>query len=256
MTSTSPQTPGPAPSPRTLARQKLQTNPVVQANTTGLPAIHGFCNATAKPTHSEGGTVPRQPRPKPKRKGEPKEPTLGEKLTLIRAITDIKARNKALSNFVLIAQGFTLSCARWYFGDDLDREDVIITAQGALWEAICDWDATPRADGWAPFDTHARWKIRGALSKMLRGSKLIRGRKADRFEDIDSNDTYEDTPTEGNPEDDLAHSEHVNNMASELPFTPMAVITRAARLGYTVEQVQAGLSRLTDKQLEVLRDME
>jgi hypothetical protein len=167
---------------------------------------------------------------------------------------------------VIIAQGFTLSCARWYFGDDLDREDVIITAQGALWEAICDWVTEaehlaakvkdPTLGGWAPFDTHARWKIRGALSKMLRGSKLIRGRKADRFEDIDSNDTYEDTPTEGNPEDDLAHSEHINNMASELPFTPMAVITRAARLGYTVEQVQAGLSRLTDKQLEVLRDME
>ena len=35
----------------------------------------------------------------------------------------------------------------------------------------------------------------------------------------------------------------------------MAVITRAARLGYTIEQVQAGLSRLTDKTIGS-RDME
>ena len=66
---------------------------------------------------------------------------------------------------------FLRTICRWYNGPDLATEGLRGGSPLALYEAMGTW--TP---GGRPFDTHARWGVRMALAKMLRASRMIRGR--------------------------------------------------------------------------------
>lgn len=120
-----------------------------------------WCN-----THRRPNPVPaiklRRPAPRPK-------VTLGDKVTALRQL-DGSARARAEAQFLLDAEPFMRRCASWYRGDDIDDDDLMSTARLAVWSAVVDWDAAR-----APFDTHARWRIRTELGKLLRGSRIVRG---------------------------------------------------------------------------------
>lgn len=96
--------------------------------------------------------------------------TLGDKVLQLRQLSGT-ARARAEAQFLKDAEPFIRRCAAWYFGNDLDEDDVIVAAQLAVWSCVLDWD---EALG-APFDTWARWKIRTDLGRMLRGSRIVRG---------------------------------------------------------------------------------
>jgi Sigma-70 region 2 len=120
---------------------------------------------------------------KARRLAEPVEPTLSDKLTAIREIGwrvptrgELRERDRRLGEFFTTARGFLMKCARWFIGDDLPAEDVLQEARLAMWGAMLDWDETR-----APFDTHCRWRIRTALGKMLRESRMVRGRVPEDF---------------------------------------------------------------------------
>jgi len=99
--------------------------------------------------------------------------TLGGKLLALRAETaeGSRAREAAEAAFVADALPFLKSICRWYRGPDLHDEDLEATATLALCEAMREW-----RPGGRPFDTFARWGVRFALARMLRGSRMIRGR--------------------------------------------------------------------------------
>lgn len=110
----------------------------------------------------------------------PTEPTLGDQVQALRALEGA-ARRRAESTFMLRACGFVMRCCSWFFGDDLDRDDVIAEAQAALWQAVLDW----QPDGGAPFDTFARWRLRTALRGLLRRSRLVRSFGSECFVGLD-----------------------------------------------------------------------
>lgn len=114
----------------------------------------------------------------------PIAPTLSDKLLAIRRIgwmvpspSELRLRDRKYGDFFNTARGFVVKCARWFYGDDLPIEDVLQEAHLAMWRAMLDWD-----EARAPFDTHARWRIRTALGGMLRASRLVRGKKPESFE--------------------------------------------------------------------------
>lgn len=96
--------------------------------------------------------------------------TLETKLVALRAMVGA-ARTRAEAAFVAEAMPFLRTICRWYNGPDLATEDLEAEALLALYEAMGTW--TP---GGRPFDTYARWGVRMALAKMLRASRMIRGR--------------------------------------------------------------------------------
>ncbi len=96
--------------------------------------------------------------------------TLETKLVALRAMVGA-ARTRAEAAFVAEAMPFLRTICRWYSGPDLATEDLEAEALLALYEAMNTW-----APGGRPFDTYARWGVRMALAKMLRGSRMIRGR--------------------------------------------------------------------------------
>lgn len=138
-------------------------------------------SAQKLPRHSDGRAKLRLI--KTRRLKAPTEPTLSEKLQAIREIghrvptrAQLAQRDLALGGFFQTAKGFLHKCASWFIGDDMPREDVLQEARLAMWGAMLDWDPER-----APFDTHARWRIRTALGGMLRASRLVRGKKPDYF---------------------------------------------------------------------------
>lgn len=96
--------------------------------------------------------------------------TLETKLVALRAMVGAE-RMRAEAAFVAEAMPFLRTICRWYNGPDLATEDLEAEALLALYEAMGTW--TP---GGRPFDTYARWGVRMALAKMLRASRMIRGR--------------------------------------------------------------------------------
>ena len=96
--------------------------------------------------------------------------TLETKLVALRAMVGAE-RMRAEAAFVGEAMPFLRTICRWYNGPDLATEDLEAEALLALYEAMGTW--TP---GGRPFDTYARWGVRMALAKMLRASRMIRGR--------------------------------------------------------------------------------
>lgn len=96
--------------------------------------------------------------------------TLETKLVALRAMVGAE-RTRAEAAFVAEAMPFLRTICRWYSGPDLATEDLEAEALLALYEAMGTW-----APGGRPFDTYARWGVRMALAKMLRASRMIRGR--------------------------------------------------------------------------------
>ena len=99
--------------------------------------------------------------------------TLESKLRGLREATaeGSPERMRAEAAFVGDALPFLTSICRWYRGPDLMDEDLLAEARLALVEAMREWKP-----GGRPFDTFARWGVRFALAKMLRASRMIRGR--------------------------------------------------------------------------------
>lgn len=112
----------------------------------------------------------RRPAPRPAQ-------TLGDKVLALRQLTG-SARTRAEAQFLKDAEPFIRSCAAWYFGPDLDHDDVMATARLAVWSCVLDWDAALGS----PFDTWCRWRIRTELGKLLRGSRLVRGNQPEDFD--------------------------------------------------------------------------
>lgn len=103
---------------------------------------------------------------------------------------------------------FVVSICRWYFGDDLDGDDVVQTGTAAFWGAVIDWD--PKG---APFDTFARWRVRGALAKLLRGSCQVRGSK--QYSGLDDACAVQSDPS-ASPERQLLQREAVDEVTTAL----------------------------------------
>lgn len=93
--------------------------------------------------------------------------TLESKLLALRAAPSKEAE----AAFIVEARPFLRSVCRWYRGPDLADEDLEAEAELALVEAMREWKP-----GGRPFDTFARWGVRFALAKLLRSSRMIRGR--------------------------------------------------------------------------------
>jgi DNA-directed RNA polymerase specialized sigma24 family protein len=93
--------------------------------------------------------------------------TLESKLLALRA----SPSKEAEAAFIIEARPFLRSVCRWYRGPDLADEDLEAEAELALVEAMREWKP-----GGRPFDTFARWGVRFALAKLLRSSRMIRGR--------------------------------------------------------------------------------
>ena len=102
--------------------------------------------------------------------------TLESKLRDLREATTEGSpeRRRAEAAFVVDALPFLTSICRWYRGPDLMDEDLLAEARLAFVEAMREWKP-----GGRPFDTFARWGVRFALAKMLRASRMIRGRGKD-----------------------------------------------------------------------------
>lgn len=102
--------------------------------------------------------------------------TLESKLRALRETTaeGSRERGRAEAAFVVEARPFLLSICRWYRGPDLPDEDLLAEAELAFVEAMREWKP-----GGRPFDTFARWGVRFALARMLRASRMIRGRGRD-----------------------------------------------------------------------------
>lgn len=96
--------------------------------------------------------------------------TLETKLVALREMVGAE-RARAEAAFVAEAMPFLRTICRWYSGPDLATEDLEAEALLAFYEAMGTW-----APGGRPFDTYARWGVRMALAKMLRASRMIRGR--------------------------------------------------------------------------------
>lgn len=102
--------------------------------------------------------------------------TLGDKVLALRQLRG-GARARAEAQFLQDAEPFVRRCAAWYRGPDLDEDDLMATARLAVWSCVVDWDERRGA----PFDTWARWKVRTELGRLLRGSRLVRGRAIEDF---------------------------------------------------------------------------
>lgn len=96
--------------------------------------------------------------------------TLETKLVALREMVGAE-RARAEAAFVAEAMPFLRTICRWFVGPDLATEDLEAEALLAFYEAMGTW-----APGGRPFDTYARWGVRMALAKMLRASRMIRGR--------------------------------------------------------------------------------
>ena len=92
--------------------------------------------------------------------------TLESKLLALRA----SPSKEAEAAFIVEARPFCGRCAGG-IGADLADEDLEAEAELALVEAMREWKP-----GGRPFDTFARWGVRFALAKLLRSSRMIRGR--------------------------------------------------------------------------------
>ena len=111
-----------------------------------------------------------------RREGAAPAVTLESKLRALRETTaeGSPERRRAEAAFVVDALPFLTSICRWYRGPDLMDEDLLAEARLAFVEAMREWKP-----GGRPFDTFARWGVRFALAKMLRASRMIRGRGKD-----------------------------------------------------------------------------
>lgn len=88
-----------------------------------------------------------------------------------------KREAETLKNqLIMSSRGFIRKAAQKFYGDDVDQEDVDATAMLGFWRAVTTW----LPDGGSPFDTWARWGMRMALQKMIRGTRMIRGQKQER----------------------------------------------------------------------------
>ena len=88
-----------------------------------------------------------------------------------------KRKAETLKNqLITSSRGFIRKAAQKFYGGDVAREDVDATAMLGFWRAVTTW----LPDGGSPFDTWARWGMRLALQKMIRGTRMIRGQKQER----------------------------------------------------------------------------
>lgn len=188
--------------------------------------------------------------PTTRRRKTATSPMLGDKVLALRLLVGAK-RKAAERRFLFEAKGFVRSVTAWYRGPDLDDDDVEQTATVALWSAVEDWDEQR-----APFDTHARWRMRGALAKLLRGSRVVRGNAQGAFVELD-----EETATLGDdPESELLKQEAAQEVVQALALLPerqrhviAAVILSgqvlaayAAELGLTVKVARKLLADAKD----------
>lgn len=100
----------------------------------------------------------------------------------ILAIREAEAAGKRMvaetlkAKLLTMSRGFIRRTASKFYGDDVEQEDADATAMMAFWRAVTTW----QPDGGSPFDTWARWGMRMELQKMLRASRMIRGKKQER----------------------------------------------------------------------------
>lgn len=88
-----------------------------------------------------------------------------------------KREAETLKNqLITSSRGFIRKAAQKFYGGDVEQEDVDATAMLAFWRAVTTW----QPDAGSPFDTWARWGMRMALQKMIRGTRMIRGQKQER----------------------------------------------------------------------------
>lgn len=88
-----------------------------------------------------------------------------------------KREAETLKNqLITSSRGFIRKAAQKFYGGDVEQEDVDATAMLGFWRAVTTW----LPDGGSPFDTWARWGMRLALQKMIRGTRMIRGQKQER----------------------------------------------------------------------------
>ena len=103
----------------------------------------------------------------------------GQQIVAIRQAEAAGQKREAetLKNqLITSSRGFIRKAAQKFYGDDVEQEDVDATAMLGFWRAVTTW----LPDGGSPFDTWARWGMRMALQKMIRGTRMIRGQKQER----------------------------------------------------------------------------
>jgi len=87
----------------------------------------------------------------------------------LRAALRVKAQTEA--RFFDGTRAFICKQVRRYEGEDIDSDDLLAEARQAVWIAALRW----RPNGGAPFDTWARYAIRGALQKAVQRSRTVKG---------------------------------------------------------------------------------
>lgn len=139
------------------------------------------------------------------------KPTMGDRVLVIRQLTG-EARRRAEAAFLKKSEGFVARAASWYIGDDLSREDVMASAHLGFAEALADWDPARGL-----FHVHVKWRMRGAMAKLLRSSRLIRGCDRHAVQQLDDADIGEEV-VEADAE--LAASEARREVEAALALMP------------------------------------
>ena len=155
-----------------------------EQNTSTLPA-----NPTANPRKTVSAATYKR-----RTTIDPAKCVLQQRIIAIREAEAAGRRREAetLKNqLITSSRGFIRKAAQKFYGDDVEQEDVDATALLGFWRAVTTW----LPDGGSPFDTWARWGMRLALQKMIRGTRMIRGQKQERVslaslegDDIDETD--------------------------------------------------------------------
>jgi hypothetical protein len=136
---------------------------------------------------------------------------MGDRVLAIRQLTG-EPRRRAEAAFLKKSEGFIARAASWYIGDDLSREEVMAAAHLGLAEALVDWDPAR-----GMFHVLVKWRMRGAMAKLLRSSRLIRGCDRHAVQHLDDADIGEEA-VEADAE--LAASEARREVATALAVMP------------------------------------
>lgn len=158
------------------------------------------------PTNSSVEAVVAATKPRPYTK-----PTMSSHVLAIRQLTG-EARRRAEAAFLKKSEGFVARAASWYIGDDLSREEVMAAAGLGFAEALADWDPAR-----GMFHVHVKWRMRGAMAKLLRSSRLIRGCDRHAVQQLDDADIGEEA-VEADAE--LSASEARREVAAALAAMP------------------------------------
>lgn len=94
---------------------------------------------------------------------------LGVHVLRLRAAKAI-GRQRAETTFIHNMEAFVRRFTRRYQGPDIEAEDLTAEATIACWCAAQTWQ--PHRSS---FESWARWRMRGALQKLIRNSRMVRG---------------------------------------------------------------------------------